>query len=270
MGEEISESQLEDVYVGRKPLPNARFLAQGIAQLIVDNCYRTRTRPVPDLLLFGSAVDPEAKHRDIDILIIHSLRSLDRLEFLTEEGDPYYSSLTVEQPPYPAVGRAMSQEVLTSMGCRECDDFENLHVAIEHSFAEAALRNPPTVVSFVYQGVREVIDPKENYMREVNRIYEKYKQRNPQHLIEEFMRRENPNFEEEYPLDYLDLQIMPRRLLNPVKRWSCHRRRAIDDSRDPLFWQTTFRMGALYDAERKDFTIPIEEKYPDCIKLFKP
>ncbi|HZX11934.1 MAG TPA: hypothetical protein VFE88_00550 [Candidatus Nanoarchaeia archaeon] len=53
------------------------------------------------------------------------------------------------------------------------------------------------------------------------------------------------------------------------EEFSSWREEAIASSMDPTFWHRVLSQGKLYDLEKNDFTIPIETKYPEALRLFE-
>ncbi len=251
-----------------KPLiNNALELAQNVAEVILDNCY---AKSVDDILLFGSTLTREA--HDIDLLMIHHFYPLEEFGKFTKYQDG--CGLVLDLEAKIENGRYKASLLLKKMGSPEFIDYYEASNEIMDAL-EAEIPKIRNDEDYTYEGIMTLpylgqvsIDPKtEFYLKVLETIDDLFKERFEQRMVVEKVKKyfadKNLDMNE-----VLDLHVMDREVLSPVGEND--RKLAIQQSRDPTFWYTVLTVGRLYDRGTRTFTIPVEEKYPQAIELFKP
>lgn len=204
---------------------------------------------VEDVLLFGSAMRDDAKPKDLDMLILHNGRRLKEFNI-----DPY------------AKGRPRTEsDMPIEDGNRRYYGF--------HIFMRLGYRGDPDFVPTWEAGSykREIAREKElesdSALRNILRLLgpfgfsDESLNGDPLSLGEGVRRRISRLF---------DVHVLSTALLRERdEHYDDRRAEAMRCCRDPTFWHTVLTEGRLYATSKRDFTIPVDQKYRGATALFE-
>ncbi|MBT4539565.1 hypothetical protein HOI26_05190 [Candidatus Woesearchaeota archaeon] len=274
---------------------NKYQIATKVAEIIHQNAYQHGDRNIKGIMLFGSVARQQEDANDIDLLIIHDISQLNELGTFTKYSGgrmvPDKNSFFDNGDNYSA------SRVLREMGASKIDDFFNFKYELRHwlgrrpdiydtprkgDILESFSRylSPDRLVVkdnrllFRYGGVEEEVNLEDRtgaedirrllFEQEVDRITKKYEPTQVVSIVEALMNS--------YGLDMnnaLDLQVMNVSLLEDIENPDIEidRKLAVEQCRDPTFWQTILREGRVYDRTSQDPSIPAHLKHPNSFNL---
>ena len=195
---------------------------------------------VKDVLLFGSTVRKKEVPNDIDLLILHDGYKLEEFyDDAYEEHSPKAVCLSDHR-----VGdnsrRIWATGMLNLLGYKGNDALLRDKLYHERFGLESQFREDSA------------------YNNVMNRV---------KHITGE---------DDSAALDkLLDIHAMSVNLLirdedeGRFRYYSDKRTQAINCCRDPTFWYTVLSEGRIYDLDKHDFTIKVNDKYPDAIRMFQ-
>ena len=194
---------------------------------------------VKDVLLFGSASRGNTNPNDIDMLILHygcGLEEFDR--------DPYgFRPDGVKQsdmPPLSGNMRIGADGIFSELGYKE-DPADNYQTDDDDPEREERMRLDSAFNNIVKRVEQLGIRP-------------------PNGLEFEDADQFNALF---------DVHVLSTELLKNDEYGASRREEAIKSCRDPTFWHTILSAGKLYDFDKHDFTMSVNDKYPGAAELFK-
>lgn len=185
---------------------------------------------VSDVMLFGSTLRTK-NPRDIDLLIIHEGHGLPQYSCY----EPKEKLFLADQPPGDTNKRSPSSSLLAQLGY----------------ISETNRRDSP--LNYIAQRIAPLFDSEfvihEYFLDEVSQT------------------RVNSMF---------DVLVLKTAGLQPdLPEGACKypnpkevREGALGSCKDPTFWHTILSEGRLYDIDKHDFTISVEEKYPGSLARF--
>ena len=206
-------------------------IARDTAKIIIEDSWESSR--IRDVLLYGSTLRSGVPE-DIDLLIIHG--GLKFGSFSLPNSDIPSKDLRLDRPVGEDNPRDYSSVILSNCGYKEGREFmeDNVYKKLERLLEER--------YGFIYPDSSLVDD-----LFDVNILSTKI----------------------------LDVNASDDDLMDHVWDWGTHkdisynaRERAIESCRDPTFWHTILSGGRIYDMDKQDFTIGVEEKYPGALDLF--
>lgn len=191
---------------------------------------------VKDVILFGSASRGNTNPNDLDMLILHDgykLQEFDR--------DPYGERADwIRQSDMPPISGNMRYDAY----------------GIFHKLG--------------YKG-----DPADNYQTDdftkEERLIQDSAFNNIVKRVEPFGIRPPKGWEFEDRDQFaalFDVHVLSTGLLKADAYGASRREEAVKSCRDPTFWHTVLSAGKLYDSDKHDFTMSVNDKYPGAVDLF--
>lgn len=238
-------------------------IARDVAAIILRKSWKEVQ--VDGVFLYGSTLH-SSKPRDIDMVIFHSGERL--AEFITPRYAEEGTKLLYDVPAgHPENRRITSFDLLTLLGYSK-DDYPK----------ELAVRFIGERIARLDAGSLS----EETIQKEMNRPWRRCSE------------QEVAAYADMYGIDNVfdvhvlhtglfgDTRFLDRRFASTdddettkqsvrnyyLKQYATKRQEAIQSCRDPTFWHRVLSTGKLYNSEEHDFTLSIEQKYPDALKLF--
>mgnify|MGYP004001083087 FL=1 len=255
-------------------IENPLEIAGDVARVILEESYR---KGVKDVLLFGSAIRGE-EPKDLDLLALHNLYELNKFGMFTK-----YNEKTHRVEPDLDKNiedqRFMAMHILEAMGSKNIDDPRDVKQFLYDHFHsnkfDLGLIRSDNVFSGNVQfrcsqyglGLIDVeIKSGSAYSEVLEKVFDEVDKAVAKDLVltkvAALMEARGLGLEEN-----LDLHAMNNGLLVP--KGVRDRTLAIKQCRDPTFWHSILSEGRLYNLDSGKFEVPVGDKYPQALDLFK-
>lgn len=270
-----------------KPIiENAYQLAVEVAEAIQTRCYMAPNRPIVDeIMLFGSCVRGEPAH-DIDLLLIHDSLDLAEMGLISKYDKTKRKMKPIDDMVNLETSKLSSEFVFGRLGSPKIGCFINFEQDLRYEIENA--ESPRQTWEEFQAGVfprpkkKARINISGRYIEiDVTGPYDEVKERIQKVITEEkskgVLDRVNKIMKaKDFSIDsVLDIHIMYQSVLKTPPAWdmtdySEERRLAVIQCKDRTYWQTIFTEGRLFDASKRDFSIPVAERFLQVLEFFEP